>query len=393
MNGVAYLAWRYLTHHKYKTAILVLAITLILYVPAGLRALVRLSERQLTSRAAATPLLIGAKGSPLELVLNSLYARAEVPAPLTYAAVDEVTATGLARAIPLYVRFHAQQDPIVGTTLDYFEFRGLRVAAGRQMARLGDCVLGASAARRRGTAPGGWVISSPENAFDLAGVYPLKMRVTGVLAYSDSPDDDAIFTDVKTTWLIEGLAHGHQDLTKPEAAPGVLKREGGAITANASVTQYNEVTDENIRSFHFHGDAATFPITAIIAAPRDTKSATLLMGRYQAADRPQQIVQPLEVIRELMSAVFAVQSFVLTALIVTGVATLATAGLVFLLSLRLRRREIATLVKIGGSRARVAAVVVSEVAAVVGASAMLAAALTWITGSFGSEIIRNLVAR
>ena len=66
MNGSIYLAWRYLAYHRFKTAILVLSITLIVYVPVGLRVLVSQSAEQLTARAGATPLLIGAKGSPLE---------------------------------------------------------------------------------------------------------------------------------------------------------------------------------------------------------------------------------------------------------------------------------------------------------------------------------------
>ena len=72
MSHILYLAWRYLVFHRFKTVILVSSITLILYLPVGLRVLVDQSSRQLTSRAEATPLIVGSKGSPLELVLNSL---------------------------------------------------------------------------------------------------------------------------------------------------------------------------------------------------------------------------------------------------------------------------------------------------------------------------------
>ncbi|MEE8175380.1 MAG: hypothetical protein V3T97_02080, partial [Gemmatimonadota bacterium] len=69
MRQVFYLAGRYLAYHRWKTITLVGAITLIVYLPVGLRVLVNQSSRQLTARALATPLIIGAKGSPLELVL------------------------------------------------------------------------------------------------------------------------------------------------------------------------------------------------------------------------------------------------------------------------------------------------------------------------------------
>ena len=147
---------------------MVLSITLILYIPTGLRVLVHQSQEQLTARAAATPLLIGAKGSPLELVLNSLYSGAEVPEQMQYGEVAKVRETGFADPIPMYVRYHAQQDPIIGTTLDYFGFRGLHIAGGQMMTRLGDSVLGAEVAKRRGISPGESVTSSPESVFDLA---------------------------------------------------------------------------------------------------------------------------------------------------------------------------------------------------------------------------------
>ena len=48
--------------------------------------------------------------------------------------------------------------------------------------------------------------------YDLSAEYPLKMRVTGILAPTGTPDDLAVFTDVKTAWVIDGIGHGHDDL-------------------------------------------------------------------------------------------------------------------------------------------------------------------------------------
>jgi ABC-type antimicrobial peptide transport system permease subunit len=79
---------------------------------------------------------------------------------------------------------------------------------------------------------------------------------------------------------------------------------------------------------------------------------------------------------------------VTAAIAVVALATLATAALVFLLSLRLRRREIETLVKIGGSQGRVAAILLSEVAGVLFLGLLLALGLTFLTSRFGSEAIR-----
>ena len=163
------------------------------------------------------------------------------------------------------------------------------------------------------------------------------------------------------------------------------------IIGNASVVQYNEITDENVASFHFHGDTAAFPITAVIADPPDQKSSAILMGRYEAADERHQILQPVLVMDELLETVLTVQSFVVAAVIIVGTATLATTVLVVLLSLRLRRREIETMIKIGGSRGRIVSVLASEVIGVAAGGVALAFVLTWMTSEFGSELIRSFI--
>ncbi len=157
-----YLAWCYLRHHRMKTLILVAAIATISFLPVGLNVLVAKSGEELMARAEATPLLIGARGSALELVLSALYFESDPPPPARQGEVDRILQSGLAEPIPLHVRFRVRDQPIVGTTLEYLDFRGLRVEAGRRMAVLGECVVGAWAARALGLAPGDSVVSSPE---------------------------------------------------------------------------------------------------------------------------------------------------------------------------------------------------------------------------------------
>lgn len=388
MFGSLYLAWRYLCYHKVKTAILVASITLVVYLPAGLNVLVDQSAAQLRQRATMTPLIVGAKGSALELVLNSLYFESKQPAVMQMGEIDRVRNSTFAEAIPLYVRFRAGDHPIVGTSFDYFDFRKLRIASGHHLATLGDCVVGAAVAETLQLKPGSSITSTPENPFDLAGVYPLKMHVVGILAPSGSPDDSAIFVDVKTAWVIEGLGHGHQDLASPESSSLLLSREGNQLTANAAVVQYNEITPENVGSFHFHGDMAKFPITAVLAVPHDQKSMTLLMGRYQSADDVSQIVRPSAVMDGLLATVLKVRSFMLAGALLVGLAAVLTAVLVFVLSLQLREREIATMAKIGCARYKLASMLACEVLVVLVAGGAIAAAMAAATSQFGVQAIR-----
>jgi putative ABC transport system permease protein len=386
MTDLAYLAWRYLVFNRWKVLILVTSITLIVYLPVGLNVLAEQSAQRMTARAAATPLLTGAKGSPLELTLNSLYFDLETPALSRFGQVTRIREGGLATPVPLYVRFNVRGHPIVGTSLEYFSFRETEIGQGRQMTVLGEVVLGARVARELDVGPGDAVISSPENVFDLAGVYPLKLKVVGVLQPTFTPDDDAIFTDIKTTWIMEGLGHGHQDLQQTETA--ILNRDDTKIVANASVVQYNEITPDNINSFHFHGDNTDFPVSAILAIPVDRKSGVILQGRYAKPDEVNQIVRPLDVITKLLGTILTIQQFVTAAIVMIGLATFATATLVFMLSIRLRQRERLTLFKIGGARSTITGLLLTEIIAVISASLLLATLLTLISRRFGEDLIR-----
>ena len=392
MNDVAYLAWRYLAYHRVKTVVLVASVAIIVYLPVGLNILMNQSAKQLRKRAEQTPLLLGAQGSPLELVLRSLYFETDEPDSLEFKQVENVGASGLATAIPVYARFHSKNGPIVGTTLAYFEFRELTIAKGRQMAVVGECVIGSEVARSSSLRIGDHILSSSEDIFNIAGVYPLKMKIVGVLSQSGTPDDHAVFVDLKTTWIIEGLGHGHQDLSRPEAADSVLSKEGNEVVANASVLQYNEITPKNAPSFHFHGDMSTFPVTAVIAVPRDEKSNALLQGRYLDANQKVQMVRPAAVMEELLGTIFTVGRYITFAVLIVGLSTLATMTLVFLLSLQLRRRELETMVKIGASRWRTAAILGTEVLGVLCLGSAVAATLAimtvWLAGSATQLLIQ-----
>ena len=391
MTDILYLAWRYLAYYRIKTAILAASITLIVYLPIGLNILVNESSRHLTTRAEATPLLVGAKGSPLELVLSSLYFESDVSPSMRYAEVKRIDQSGLARAVPLYVRFKTRHGTIVGTSLEYFEYRGLEIDRGRQFGILGECVLGAHVARVANAEPGSFVMSTPDSVFDIAGVYPLKMKVVGILNPTGTPDDHAVFVDIKTAWVIEGLAHGHQDLRQPSAADVVLEKDGNRIIANASVVQYNEITPENIDSFHFHGDPDEFPVTTAIAIPNDEKASTLIQGRYLDAGELVQIVRPALVMNDLLETILTVRRYILIAVALVGIATLASMVLVFMLSLQLRRRELETMIKIGGSKARIVSLIAVEILGVLVAGAVLAGLLSLLTFWLAGSATRLLV--
>lgn len=388
-----YIAWRYVTFNWARSLTLIACVTLISFLPLSLELLLGESQRQLMARAETTPLLVGAKGSALDLVMNSLYFGTTVPEAIPMAAVDRVADNDLASPIPLYVRFKARGFPIVGTTLDYFDFRGLEVAEGRSLALLGECVVGARVAQSLKLRPGDSLLSSAETLFDLAGTYPLKMRVVGVLAPTQGPDDLAVFVDLKTAWVIQGLIHGHADVSEVTDPTLVMQRSAGNVTVTAKITQYTEITDKNIDSFHFHGDRAGYPITAVIAVPRDDKASAILRGRYvrtASATESQQILVPGKIVGELLSTIFRIKSILDAVILVVGIATILALTLVFALSLRLRHREIQTIFKLGCSRSTIAWLMGAEIAIILTISGAITALLLVAAAHYDEAVVRTL---
>jgi putative ABC transport system permease protein len=388
-----YIAWKYIQYNRIKTAVLVACITLISFLPLSLQLLLDESERQLMSRAVTTPLVTGAKGSSLDLVMNTLYFGDEVPELIAMDASERVAETDLALPIPVYVRFKARGNPIVGTTLDYFDFRGLEIADGRQMAVLGECVLGSKVAQSLNLKLGDSLISSPESLFDLAGIYPLKMTVVGVLKKSHTSDDLAVFVDLKTAWVIQGLGHGHQDVTQLKDKALIYKRTESNVAATAKLYHYTEITEENIESFHFHGNLDAYPITAVIAVPFDNKSGTILRGRYLSKEESHQIVRPAEVIDGLLQNIFRIKNVLDAVISVVALATVLAVVLVFALSLRLRQREIETIFKMGCSRMTIVRLVAAEILLIVFASGLLCGALVFLVDQHANDLVRVLFIR
>ena len=389
MKDSLYLAWRYLGHHRAKTALLVVAMATFLGLPLVMRAMSRVIQESLMARAETTPLLLGTKGSSLDLVIESLYFQPKAIEPVSLADAIEIDDTELARAIPLRTGLFVQRVALVGTTLEYFGFRGLEVRSGRTLARLGECLVGARAARSLGIRPGDSVITSPSTLFDLAGVYPLRLEVVGVLAPSQSPDDQAIFVDLKTEWIAEGLGHGHEDLRRA-ASDVLLPSRDGAATANAKLIQYNEITEDNLESFHFHGSESAYPVSSLIVVPNDDKSGVLLRGRM-IDDPSRQLLRPVSVVEGLNRQIFRFERVLEVIVSTVGIATAVMFVLVMALSWRLRADELRTMTHLGCSRFKAAQIMGAEVLLMVGSSVVVAGVVGLAITTLGESWIQTWI--
>ncbi len=391
IKNSVYIAFKYLLYHRVRTGILIAALAIVIFVPLLLDMVVKESQSRLNARAESTPLILGEKGSSLDLAINSLYFISKRPGNITMADIQHVDETDLAYTIPMYTRFHAGRHRIVGTTLDYFDFRRIHLSQGRMFTILGEAVIGSKVADDLNLNVGDTLISSPENLFDLAGQYPLQLNIVGILAPCGTSDDEVVITDIATTWVMTGLWHGHEDLANTEDESVIITREKGAVVANAKLRTYTVITPENVKSFHFHGDRMNFPATSALVVPDDEKSKTILLGRYQAHPENMQLIQPKIVVQELILSILRIKRTLDTIVIAVSLSTLMTIALVFLLSVRLREKEIQTIFRLGCSRMATSGFIVAEIVLIAVASAILARILFMLAWSYSDLFIHQLI--
>ena len=288
--------------------------------------------------------------------------------------VERIRATGLADALPLHVRHTAQRRyPVVGTTLEYFAFRELQPAEGSLPVLLGDCVLGATLASEIGAQVGDRLASDPENLHDVGGAHPLRMHVAGILAPTRTPDDRAVFIDLQTAWILDGLGHGH------------VEAESDGAPFDESLFHIEEITPENIASFHIHAERSTLPVTSVIVVPRGedpNRNRAKLRARYRNHDRVQ-MLYPTGVIDELLAAVLRTKRILDANTLLVAAASAGFLVIIALLGVRTRQAEFATLARLGANPSLWLQLVAIEFATLIGCGLALGAgfavvAATWL---------------
>ncbi|MEM9373297.1 MAG: ABC transporter permease [Planctomycetota bacterium] len=380
------LAFRHARSRWGRSLLFAACVLVITALPLVTRAVVSSFEQELRDRARTVPLMVGAAGSRFDLVLSGLHWRVSKVPPLTLGIVDEIRAGQDVAAMPVHVRFEARGAPIAAVPFEYFGFRGLRPHDGRLVAGLGEAVLGSDAARRLGLGPGDDLPSDQIRSYDITAPPSLVLRVVGVLAHTDTPDDDAVFVDLETAWLLEGIAHGHEQASEI-SDPGLLIGRSDERTAlSGAVVEHQRVVASNAGSFHVHGDRETLPITAVLVIPGSDKSMAIVRTRVNA-DPTRQAISPGTVSEELIGSVLRVRRLIDAISFVVGIAMLGLLVLVGLMSLRARSDEIRTLHDIGASRGQIATLFLAEFGGLGAIGVAAACLLAWSASGAADRIL------
>jgi putative ABC transport system permease protein len=160
-------------------------------------------------------LVVGAKGSPLQLVLSSVY-HIDVPTGnIPLGELERLRADpGVAEVVPLALGDNFQGFRIVGSDDRLLPLYGATMAQGRSFARPAEAVLGAEVARRTGAKLGQKFIGShglETGEADGQGHDHAPFETVGILAPSGTVLDRLILTSVESVWDVHGIEHVDHD--------------------------------------------------------------------------------------------------------------------------------------------------------------------------------------
>lgn len=168
-------------------------------------------EETRTRNAAGIDLVVGASGSPMQLILSSIF---HIDAPtgnIPLAEAERIQQNRMVKeAIPLALGDSYQGYRIVGTTAAYPAHYGAELEAGQWWGANGTLVIGSRVAAEAGLALGDTVVSMHGLGERGMAHGEMPLVIVGQMARTGTVLDRLILTSVETVWAVHG-DHGDED--------------------------------------------------------------------------------------------------------------------------------------------------------------------------------------
>jgi putative ABC transport system permease protein len=217
------IAAAYLREKRLATALNVLLLGLGVGTIIALVLLLAQAEDRMERDSAGIDLVIGAKGSPMQLILSSVF-QVDIPTGniLAADAAPIISSPMVKRAVPLALGDSYKGFRIVGTSKDYLHLYQGKVAGGRLWEKPLEAVLGADAARATGLGVGAEFVGThglAESGGSEHGDHPYI--VVGVLASSGTVMDRLILTDLASVWELHEHTAPPAMVSKASTPPSI----------------------------------------------------------------------------------------------------------------------------------------------------------------------------
>lgn len=209
------MAWRSVRARPVVTLLSVVSIALGTALVCVVLSLHRASEEAFEAEIGSFEMVVGAKGSPLQLILSSLYFLDRPTGNIRYSALADVRSNRLVRAaVPIGLGDSIQGYPIVGTEALLFKWRRrgrpkplFELAEGRMFERSFEAVLGAEVARKTGLKVGDSFAGVHGMTAGAKAHDDFPFTVVGILDTSGMSVDRAAFATLDSVWKV----HEHPD--------------------------------------------------------------------------------------------------------------------------------------------------------------------------------------
>ncbi len=294
-------------------------------------------EQRLVREAAGIDLVVGAKGSPLQLVLAGVYHADVPPGNVPLAAVEELARRPLVRqVIPMALGDSYRGYRIVGTEPAFVAHYGATPAQGRAWTAPMEAMLGSEVARATGLGVGGAFSGSHGLAEGGAGHDAMPYRVVGVLAPTGRAIDRLVLTGIESVWSV----HAHGDVEADHGRDANPEHAQAAAASTSGPASAREVTLALVKY--------ASPVAAA-SLPRAINAETVLQAASPAYESAR------------LFTVFGIGTDVVRGFAVLLVVA-SVVGLFVALTQALdeRRYDLAIMRALGASRGRVVAVLVVE---------------------------------
>lgn len=227
------LSWKYLTAKPLSTGLNILLLALGLAVITVLLLVQDQFESKMTKDAEGIDLVVGAKGSPLQLILSSIY---HIDFPTGNIPLEEAKALSgnrlVKNTIPLGLGDNYQGYRIVGTNHDYLALYQASLAEGKAWVLPFDVVLGSQVAEKMGLRLGDTFVGSHgigSSSHD-HGEHPYT--VTGILAPMGNVLDKLVLTSIESVWYTHDEEDAdHSKYHAPVTTTGFPEGEDREVTS------------------------------------------------------------------------------------------------------------------------------------------------------------------
>jgi len=210
--SVFYISWKNLRKRGLSTFLSVLLIAFGVGLLSLLLQFNKQFSEQFEKNQAGIDLVVGAKGSPLQLILNSMF---HVDAPTGNVKIEDAAFLFnpknpfIKTAIPLSIGDSYKTFRIVGTTREFTELYDVKISEGSFWSKPMEVVVGQAVAKESGLSIGSTFFSSHGfNEGDLEHDEGAPFVVKGILESSGTVADKVILTSFASIWEVHG-EHDH----------------------------------------------------------------------------------------------------------------------------------------------------------------------------------------